>query len=146
MGEDVHRKGDPTMGAEDNIKTIQAIYEAFGRGDVGAIIDAVTDDVDWASDTNSTVAPWYGVKHGKDGVTSFFEAFGSTMEVEEFTPLTFAANADGVFTMVRFRARPRATGKSVSMNLHHYFRFRDGKIEYYRGAEDSAQTEAALRS
>ncbi len=134
------------MSADDNIKTIQAVYEAFGRGDVGAILDAVTDHVDWASDTSSTVAPWYGVKHGKDGVTSFFEAFGSTMEVDEFTPFTFAANEDAVFTVVRFRAKSRASGKPVSMNLHHYFRFRGGKIDYYRGTEDSAQTEAALRS
>jgi hypothetical protein len=30
------------------------------------------------------------------------------------------------------------------MNLHHYWRFRDGKVEYYRGSEDTAQTVAAL--
>jgi ketosteroid isomerase-like protein len=132
------------MGADDNIKTIQTIYEAFGRGDVGTILDAVTDDVDWASDTSSTVAPWYGVKHGKDGVTSFFQAFGSTMEVDEFTPFTFAANEDAVFAVVRFRGKPRTTQKTVEMNLHHYFRFRGGKIFYYRGTEDTAQTEAAL--
>ncbi len=133
------------MSSEDNIKTIQTIYEAFGRGDVATILDGVTDDVDWASDTSSSVAPWYGVKHGKAGVTAFFEAFGTTMEVEEFTPLTFAANEDAVFTVVRFRAKPRATGKVVEMNLHHYFRFRGAKIWYYRGTEDSAMTEAALR-
>jgi ketosteroid isomerase-like protein len=133
------------MGSEDNIKTIQRVYEAFGRGDVATILDALTDDVDWASDTSSTVAPWYGVKHGKAGVTSFFEAFGSTMDVEEFTPFTFAANEDAVFTVVRFRASSRATKKTVDMNLHHHFRFRDGKVFYYRGTEDSAQTEAALR-
>jgi len=134
------------MGADDNIKMIQSIYEAFGRGDVGAILDGVTDDVDWASDTSSTVAPWYGVRHGKAGVASFFEAFGSTMEVDEFTPFTFGANEDSVFTVVRFRGKSRSTQKAVVMNLHHYFRFRDGKIVYYRGTEDSAQTEAALRS
>ncbi len=133
------------MSGDDNIKTIQAIYEAFGRGDVGAILDAVTDDVDWATDTSSTVAPWYGVRHGKDGVTSFFEAFGSSMEVDEFTPFTFAANDDAVFTVVRFRGKAHGTGKPVAMNLHHYFRFRGGRIEYYRGTEDSALTEAALR-
>ena len=93
------------MGSEDNIKTIQAVYEAFGRGDVGAILDAVTDDVDWASDTSSTVAPWYGVKHGKDGVTSFFQSYGGAMEVDEFTPFTFAANDDAVLTIVHCRAR-----------------------------------------
>ena len=32
------------MGANDNIKTIEAVYEAFGRGDVASILDIVTDD------------------------------------------------------------------------------------------------------
>ncbi|HTT87367.1 MAG TPA: nuclear transport factor 2 family protein [Acidimicrobiales bacterium] len=133
------------MSPDDNVKAIRRIYEAFGRGDVGAILDGVTDDVDWATDTASNVAPWYGVRHGKDGVGSFFEAFGSTMEVEEFTPFEFAANGDAVFTVVRCRARARSTGKAFEQNLHHYFKFRDGKICYYRGTEDTAQTEAALR-
>jgi hypothetical protein len=30
------------------------------------------------------------------------------------------------------------------MHLHHYFRFRDGKIDYYRGTEDTAQTGSVL--
>ena len=133
------------MGANDNIKSIQAVFEAFGVGDVGSILNAVSDDVDWASDTSSTAAPWYGVRHGKDGVASFFEAFGSAMEVAEFTPLTFAGNEDAVLTVVHFRAKSRSTGKEVDMNLHHHFRFRDGKVSFYRGTEDSSQTEAALR-
>ena len=86
------------------------MYEAFGRGDVATIVDAVTDDVDWASDTSSTGAPWYGIHKGKDGVAAFFQEFGSAMEVAEFTPLTFAANDSAVLTVVRFRRRhaPRA--------------------------------------
>ena len=31
-------------------------------------------------------------------------------------------------------------------NLHHYFQFRDGKVSYYRGSEDTAQTAAALEA
>lgn len=127
------------------IKSIAQVYEAFGRGDVAAILDAVTDDVDWASEAASSVAPWYGVRHGKDGVAEFFAAFGSAMEVEEFTPQSFAANDTDVFTVVRFRARSRSTGKTAAMDLHHFFRFHDGKIAYYRGTEDTAQTEAVLR-
>ncbi len=133
------------MGADDNIKTVQSLYEAFGRGDVGAILDNLTDDVNWATETSSTAAPWYGVRNGKAGVTSFFEAFGSTMEVDEFTPMTFAANDDAVLTVVHCRARSRSTGKAIDHDLHHYFRFRGGRVHYYRGTEDTAQTEAALR-
>ena len=134
------------MGADENVKTIQDVYEAFGRGDVQAVLDRVTDDVDWATETSSTAAPWYGIRHGKDGVASFFQAFGSTMEVQEFTPFAFAANDDEVHTVVRCRATSRATGKAIDQNLHHFFRFQDGKISYYRGTEDTAQTEAALRA
>ena len=58
------------MSAETNTKTIAQVYEAFGRGDVAAILDAVTDDVDWAAEASSAAAPWYGVRYGKDGVRS----------------------------------------------------------------------------
>ena len=133
------------MSADANIKTIMSVYEAFGRGDVAAIVDAVTDDVDWAAEAAGSAAPWYGVRHGKDAVAAFFTDYGSAMEVEEFTPASFAANDTDVLTVVRFRARSRSTGRVAAMDLHHYFKFRDGKIAYYRGTEDTAQTEAVLR-
>ena len=105
------------MSADDNIKTITHVYEAFGRGDVATILDAVA---------------------------GFFAAFGATMEVEEFTPVSMAANDTDVHSVVRFQARSRSTGRPAAMNLHHFFRFRDGKIAYYRGSEDTAQTAAVL--
>jgi uncharacterized protein len=132
------------MSADDNIKTIAHVYEAFGRGDVATILDAVTEDVDWAAEAASSAAPWYGVRQGRDAVAGFFAAFGGAMEVEEFTPLSMAANDTDVHSLVRFRARSRSTGRAAAMNLHHFFRFRDGKIAYYRGSEDTAQTAAVL--
>jgi hypothetical protein len=131
--------------SDDNIKAIMNVYDAFTRGDVATMLDAVTDDVDWAAETTSTVAPWYGVKHGKQGVAEFFEAFGSTMEVEEFSPTSYAANDTEVLTVVQFRAKVQGTDRTTAMQLHHIFRFRDGKICYYRGSEDSAQTIATLQ-
>jgi ketosteroid isomerase-like protein len=133
------------MSADANIKTIMGVYEAFGRGDVAAILDAVTSDVDWAAEADPAVAPWHGVRHGRDAVATFFTEFGATMEVEDFTPVSLAANDTDVLSVVRFRARSRATGKTAAMDLHHFFKFRDGKIAYYRGTEDTAQTQAVLQ-
>jgi ketosteroid isomerase-like protein len=138
------RKGLP-VSADTNVKTITEIYEAFGRGDVAAILDAVTDDVDWAAEAASSAAPWYGSRNGKQAVAAFFSDFGSTIETEEFIPVSFAANDTDVLTVVRFRGRSRSTGKEAAMNLHHFFRFRDGKIAYYRGTEDTALVETVLR-
>ena len=133
------------MSADVNIKTIEAVYDAFSRGDVAAILDVVTDDVDWASETTSTVAPWYGVARARQG-RRVLRGVRCGDGGEEFTPISFAANDTEVLTVVRFRVKARATGKIAAMDLHHYFVFRDGKIAYYRGTEDTAQTEAALRS
>lgn len=133
------------MSASENVNTVKAIYDAFGRADVAMILDTVTDDVDWATEGTTSAAPWYGQRLGKDQVASFFQDLGSAIEATEFTPLSFAANEDNeVHTLIRFGIKARETGRQATMNLHHYWRFRDGKVEYYRGSEDTALTAAIL--
>jgi ketosteroid isomerase-like protein len=78
-------------------------------------------------------------------VRDFFEALGSTMTVQEFEPLSYTAHDSEVLTVVHHKATRIANGKVVDMNLHHLFRFPDGKIAYCRAGEDPAQTEAAFR-
>jgi ketosteroid isomerase-like protein len=46
---------------------------------------------------------------------------------------------DNVKTM-RYRVKSRTTGREAEMLLHHYWKFRNGKIAYYRGAEDTLLT------
>ncbi len=131
---------------DPKITTVQHIYEAFGRGDVGFILDQLTDDVDWASCPDSDIAPWHGIHQGKAEVPRFFKALGEDLEITEFTPLSFAANDTDVMVVTRWSATARATGKSATMDIHHWWRFRDGKIYLYRGTEDTAQTQEMLRS
>ena len=132
------------MSEKSNIKTVESVYEAFGRGDVAAILETVTDDVDWSTEAAGKGAPWYGGRNGKEALAQWFGEIGSTIDVEEFTPRAFGSNDTDVFTVVHFRARVRSTGKAVDMDLHHWFRFVDGKIAYYRGTEDTAATSAAF--
>jgi uncharacterized protein len=132
------------MSAEDNLETIKGVYEAFGRGDVDAILAVVTDDVDWSADADSDAAPWYGQRQGKDEVARFFQEIAGALDVREFTPLAFAASDSEVMALIRFGMAGKESGREGSMHLHHYFRFRDGRIEYYRGSEDTAQTVAVL--
>ena len=48
------------MSQQDNLAIVKEIYDAVGRGDVAAILDRVSDDVDWAAEAASKTAPWYG--------------------------------------------------------------------------------------
>jgi ketosteroid isomerase-like protein len=122
----------------DNIKTVEAIYDAFGRADVGFIVDQLTDDVDWSSVSELPIAPWHGARHGTAEVQTFFQQLAETITVTEFTPLSFASNDTDVMTIVRFSSTSIRTGKSGTMELHHWWRFRDGKVYSYRGTEDTA--------
>ena len=132
------------MAAETNLATIRRIYEAFGRGDVDAILGEVADNVDWAVDAEP-IAPWYGQREGKDGVASFFADIASSTDVLDFAVEGTAASDNEVFAFLRFAIRMKSTGREASFHLHHYFRFSsDGQIEYYRGSEDSAQVAKAL--
>jgi len=132
------------MGSNENIKTVQVLYEAFGRGDVPRILDELTDDVGWATEAQTAVAPWHRRYVGKDEVPAFFESLAETITVTEFTPLSFTANDTDVMCVIRFGTRSNATDKSATANIHHWWRFRHGKVCYYRGTEDTALTQEVL--
>jgi hypothetical protein len=133
------------MSTEQNIETVKALYEAFGRGDIEAILERLTEDVDWATDSAVSSAPWYGARRGKTEIPGFFEGIGKTGPVTEFTLVSIAGNGDGdVHTFIRYAFTVTATGKEVAMNLHHFWRFRDGKACYVRASEDTAQVAEAL--
>lgn len=128
------------MSQQDNLTIVKEIYDAVGRGDVAAILDRVSDDVDWAAEAASKAAPWYGPRAGKDGVASFFSDLASSIEIGAFTPHSFAAGQDDVHLLVDWTIRPVTSSREASMTMHHYWRLRDGKVTYFRGSEDTELT------
>ena len=36
--------------------------------------------------------------------------------------------------------KSKETGREASMQIFHYWHFRDGKVDHYRGTEDTAAT------
>jgi ketosteroid isomerase-like protein len=127
--------------SDPKIDTVSTIYEAFGRGDVATILEQLTDDVDWASESFSAkAAPWHGIHKGKGEVPAFFQALAESTDVTEFTILSMAANETDVFVTIRFAMTSKLTGSSGEMELHHWWQFEDGKVARYRGTEDTALT------
>lgn len=128
------------MSQQQNLGIIREIYDAVGRGDVAAILDRVTDDVDWSAEAAGHAAPWHGPRPGKAGVASFFSDLANSIEISEFTPHSFAAGENDIHLLVRFTFKSILTGREASMSMHHYWRIRDGKVDYFRGSEDTEQT------
>jgi ketosteroid isomerase-like protein len=130
--------------SSENVQTVQKIYDAFTRGDGQTILSLVTDDVDWGAESTNKIAPWHGPRHGKAEVGQFFAEIAGALDVNEFTLLSISDNDTDVMAVIRFGITSKDTGRSGSMDLHHWWRFRDGLVCLYRGTEDTVLTAAIL--
>jgi uncharacterized protein len=126
---------------EEHVAIVKGIYDAAARGDIDSILEVVHDDVDWAGEADPPVSPWDGRRVGKEGVASFFADLKSVGALEDapIAPQAFGTSETEVFVFIPWRFVASTTGREGAMNLHHYWRFRDGKLEFFRGSEDTAQ-------
>ena len=109
----------------DNVATVNGAYEAFGRGDIGAVLDILADDVVWSS---PATLPHGGQFNGKAGVGEFFQGIGSlwaslALDVRGVTALT----ADSVVGVVSATGELRSGGPS-GYGAAHVFTFTNGKV------------------
>lgn len=124
------------MAAVDHVKTVQVVYEAFGRGDVPTILDQLADDVVWDQD-----APGYGVDiyepgAGKPHVERFFAALAG-VEFIRFEPTNFLSGGDQVAVPIEVEVRVRSTGNVVKALEVHLWTFGpDGKVTRFFHAID----------
>jgi ketosteroid isomerase-like protein len=130
--------------SDPKIEAVQRVYEAYGRGDVEAVLAEVAEGVDWAAEAASTSVPWYGSHRGKGDVARFFKEIGSSVAVTEFAPLSFTSKETDVVAIIHWAYTVNATGKSAAMQMQHWWRFADGKIVFFRGSEDTEQSAAAF--
>ena len=124
--------------------TVQELYAAFGRGDVPAILAKLADDVVWESEGPAIVS-FSGIRHGKAGAASFFEALGADQSNQQLTIAEYVASGDAVMTIGRYTATMKATGKKLDTPIAHYWKFRGDKVVRYVGFANTAAAVEALQ-
>jgi len=127
-----------------HLDAVGRLYAAYGSGDVDAVLADLADDVDWAAEAAGTTVPWYGPYRGKHEVPRFFDAIGSNVDVTEFDIIGMTASDTDVVATIHWTYTVKATGKTASMYMQHWWRFADGQIVFFRGSEDSEQSAAAF--
>ncbi len=74
-----------------NLATVQAIYEAFGKGDISTIMTHISDEVIWEAWADNSAqkagVPWLQNRLGKNGVMEFFQVAG-TIQFYDFQVLS----------------------------------------------------------
>ena len=104
-------------------EVVQGMYDAFARADIGAILNALDEQIDWRVPEN---VPHGGRFSGREGVGRFFQGIGEnwdglTVEVDRVLE-----DGDHAVALVSARGRLRATGQETGYTAAHAWTLRDG--------------------
>ena len=131
------------MSERTNTDVVQQGYEALGHWDIPAVLDLLTDDVEWIHQGPSVI-PVAGTHHGHEGVAEYFSWLDENLQLEQFEPREFVAQGDTVVVVGFERSVSKATGHTIEQEWAHVYTLRDGKIAKGRYFEDTAAQVAAL--
>ena len=123
--------------AEKSIEVVKGIYEAFGRGDVPAVLAAMADDIEWYE---AEGMPYGGLHHGPDAAAR--NVLGPlARDIPDFaaTPEELIASGDTVAVVAHYTGTGKSTGKELDLRVVHVWDVRDGKIARFRQFADTAK-------
>ena len=128
-----------------NIETVQQIYEAFGRGDIAAILEGLAEDVRWEEWSTGNSAqeqdvPYMRLRSGREAVGGFFQDIQEDFDMNSFSPLAFLEGDDRVAVLIEVDLTVKSTGKRLQDHEIHLWEFApDGKVASHRNFLDTAK-------
>lgn len=132
------------MSAQDNVQRARDIYTAYGRGDFDAVLDALTDDIEWTVSGPSDL-PLAGTRHGKQAVQEWFGILARHLSYQIFEPRQFIAQDWTVVALLHTEATALPTGRTFVNPEVHIVTFRGDKVARLQAFADTAAVAAAFR-
>lgn len=131
----------------DNRETVGAIYRAFGRGDVPAILEHMAENVQWEYAWSASPIPWLAPGSGREHVARFFGTLAEQLTFNRFEVNHVLSGGGVVVALVSLDVTVRATGKHiVETDEAHIWHFDgSGAVRKFRHAADTYQHFQALQ-
>ena len=123
--------------AEQNVKLLQGLNDAFAQGDVPAVLGKMTDDMEWHE---ADGMPYPSPQHGPGAVAE--NIFGPVInDVPDFTvtPKELIANDDQVAVVAQYTGTAKATGTKLDLPVVHIWDIRGDKICRFRQYTDASK-------
>jgi ketosteroid isomerase-like protein len=119
------------------ITLVQDLYQAFGRGDVPAILEFIAEDVDWEF-VGSPNLSYAGRRRNRREVQDFFGAVAGSDKIHAFEPREFIDGGEHVTVLGWESSTALETDTKFETEWVHVFTVRNGKIARWRGFFNTA--------
>jgi uncharacterized protein len=128
-----------------NLELVQQLYQAFGRGDLPALLAALDPDVEWINPGPSAPA-YFGTHRGPAAVArNIFGFLAENLRFDVFEPREFIASGDKVVVLLHTDAVAVRSGVHVVSDIVHVFTCRAGKVVRFQDFQNSYALAEALR-
>ena len=125
------------MGKRGDI--VRNLYDAFGKGDVPAVLGALDPEIHWNEAENFPYAdgnPYVGPQAVVQGV---FQRIGTDIEAFTVVPERFVEGDDAVAVQGRYRGTMKSTRARIDAQFAHFWRIRNGKVISFQQYTDTKQ-------
>lgn len=124
----------------DNVGLLKNLYDAFGRGDIPTVLEAMSTDIRWHQAESNPYRPSGEAWVGPDAVlNNLFMRIGTEWDGFTVHPKSFH-DADGsVIVEIRYSGTYKPTGKSLDAQACHVWDIKNGKVTRFQQYVDTAK-------
>jgi hypothetical protein len=130
--------------SKENVAIVQSLYDAFARGDVPAVLGALSPGIEWREAENFPYAdrnPYIGPEAVLQGI---FMRVGAEWDGFGATPERLLDAGDTVVALGRYTGKYKASGKSVNAQFVHVWSLENGKAIRFQQYTDTLQFAQAI--
>jgi ketosteroid isomerase-like protein len=123
-----------------NVPLIRGIYEAFARGDIPAVLGAMSPDIEWNEAENFPYADGNPYRGPDAIVAGIFARLGGEWDGFAAVPDEFLDAGDTVIMLGRYKGTYKATGRPFDAQVAHIWRVEGGKAVRFQQLTDTLQS------
>ena len=128
-----------------NVRLVQEVYAAFGRGEIPAVLGAMDSKIEWRQAEGHPYEPGGKAWIGPDAVLKkLFMRIGSDWDAFKVHPKEFHDAGETVVVQGRYTGTFKPTGKSLDAQMCHVWKLRGGKVASFQQFVDTAQLQAVM--
>ncbi len=129
----------------DNLRFVMNLYDAFRRGDIPAVLGAMSPDIRWHQAEGNPYMPSGSAWVGPDAIlNNLFMKLGGEWDGFTVTPRTFHGAGDSVVVEGRYTGTYKPTGKSIDAQFCHVWDVANSKVSRFQQYVDTAQVQHAM--
>lgn len=125
-----------------NLEVVQRAYEAFGRGEIEAVVEALDPQIEWMEGDVDGL-PYAGTHHGVDAVVNnVFAQMPTTYDSFAMVPKEWVDGGDTIVMLGEITSQK--DGREATQRVAQVWTMRDGRAVKFESFQDTLQTARIL--